>query len=470
MRMLREIGAWFTHRLGLGAVRDLLIRHPVPPGTASRRTGWMFVFGTATLVAFLLQVATGIPLATRYIPSPAHAYDSIRFITEHVRFGSLLRAMHYFGAAAMVVLALVHMARVFLTGSYKFPREMNWITGVALLVLTLAMAFTGQLLRWDANGVWGVYVASHYVGRVPLIGETLKELMLGGNTVGGATLSRFYAFHVILVPLLVFGMIGVHLYLVLRHGISEPPKAGRRVRPEIYRRSYPALLRRSRHRYFPDVAWREAVFATVVVLSVLALAAALGPKAAGEMPDPAAIPAEPKPDWFLIWYYGLLAFKPAKLETLVMVYLPILVVVGLIALPVIFGRGERSPLRRPWSVLALALTVTALGVLTQLGIRAPWVMEFDAGEPPANAWAAAPEQVRRGAALFHDRGCIFCHAVEGVGGDYGPALDDVMRRLPPEIVTVRIVEGIGNMPAYRATLPTSELEAILMYLQALAAR
>lgn len=465
MRILRDVGAWISDRLGLRAILDVVARHRVPPGTASRRTGWMYVFGTATLAAFLLQVVTGITLATKYIPSPAHAYDSVRYITDQVAFGGWVRGMHYFGASAMVVLVALHLARVFLTGSYKFPRELTWITGVVLLALTLAMAFTGQLLRWDANGVWGTFVASHYVGRVPVIGEALKEFMLGGDTVGGATLSRFYAFHVILMPLLIFAGIGVHVYLVLRHGVSEPPEPGRSVDPKTYRSWYSGMLDRSRNRYFPDVAWREAVFATIVILAVVGLAMTVGPKGPAEPPDPTRMPAEPKPDWFLIWYYGLLALKPAKLETLVMVYLPILVVVGLFALPLISNRGERSPLRRPWAVLAVAMVAVALAVLTDLGVRAPWVMEFRAERLPPPEGASAT--VREGARLFHERGCQHCHAVDGVGGEYGPSLDDVMKRLPPGIVTVRIVQGFGDMPAYRGTLSHEEVHAIMAYLQAL---
>lgn len=465
--LFREIGGWISDRLGLQAILDVIARHRVPPGTAARREGWMYVFGTAILAVFLLQVVTGITLATRYIPSPAHAYDSIRYITDRVAFGAWVRGMHYYGASAMIVLAGIHLVRVFLTGSYKFPRELTWISGVVLLVLTIAMAFTGQLLRWDANGVWGTFVASHYVGRVPVIGDSLKELMLGGATVGGATLSRFYAFHVVLIPLLIFAGIGLHVYLVLRHGVSEPPRSGRPVDPGTYRAWYRGLLERSRSRYFPDVAWREAVFGTLVVIAVVALAAIAGPKGPAEAPDPTRIPAEPKPDWFLIWYYGLIALKPAKIETLVMVYLPILTVVGLIALPLISSRGERSPLRRPWAVLTVALTAVALGVLTDLGIRAPWVMDFRTGLRPTAIAAAADEAVSEGARLFHQRGCQHCHAVEGTGGDYGPPLAGVMRRLPPGIVTTRIVEGFGDMPAYRGTLSGEELAAILAYLAAL---
>jgi ubiquinol-cytochrome c reductase cytochrome b subunit len=149
MNVLKRIAWWIDDRTGLSDLLAPLIRHPIPPGTASHPAGWAYIFGTATLVAFIVQVVTGIALATAYIPSTADAYDSLRFITDDSVLGHVLRGIHYFSASAMVILIGLHMARVFLTGSFKFPREMNWLSGVVLLALTLGMAFTGQLLRWD---------------------------------------------------------------------------------------------------------------------------------------------------------------------------------------------------------------------------------------------------------------------------------------------------------------------------------
>src|SRR5579884_3391742 len=163
---------WFDDRSGIGGPVARAMQHPVPAETADmKKGGWMYLLGVGTLTAFILQVVTGIVLATLYIPSTANAYDSLQFITDKATLGSVLRGMHFFGASAMVLFIGLHMMRTFLTGSFKFPRELNWLSGVVLLILTLAMAFTGQLLRWDQNGVWSLVIAIEQVGRVPIIGD-----------------------------------------------------------------------------------------------------------------------------------------------------------------------------------------------------------------------------------------------------------------------------------------------------------
>jgi quinol-cytochrome oxidoreductase complex cytochrome b subunit len=212
------IVGWVDERTGASTfLRGFLFRK-VPKGT-----NWFYTLGSATMFAFLSQAVTGVFLAMYYDPSPTRAYESIQHINNDVWLGSLVRGMHHWGASVMIVLIFLHMGRTFFFGAYKYPRELNWVIGVVLLVLTLGMGFTGYLLPFDQRSFWATVVGVNINGTAPFLGPYISDFLRAGPEFGATTLSRFYAIHMLLIPVLIAALIGVHLYLVAKLGTTAPP-------------------------------------------------------------------------------------------------------------------------------------------------------------------------------------------------------------------------------------------------------
>jgi ubiquinol-cytochrome c reductase cytochrome b subunit len=327
------------------------------------------------------------------------------------------------------------------------------------------MGFTGQLLRWDQTGVWSVVVAAEQAGRVPLIGDWLARFTLGGETVGASTLSRFFAIHVFVMPALLFGFIGLHLLLVLRHGISEPPVPGRPVNPRTYRQEYQQLLHKSGKPFWPDAAWRDVVFCALMIAAMVALALVFGPPELGKPPDPSIIAADPRPDWYLLWYFAVLALLPRGTETYFMVLAPLAAGFLLIILPFVSHSGERSPRRRPWAVALVLIVVLSIGTLWISGARSNWSPNFAAQPLSAKVVGASTGPVATGATLFYQKGCLNCHLVAGQGGRRGPDLTRIALKLTKDQMILRIANGGVNMPAFAANLTPQEMNDLIAFLE-----
>jgi ubiquinol-cytochrome c reductase cytochrome b subunit len=450
----------FEERTGLIKFSRDIARHPVPPDT-----GWYYVFGSAVLVCFMMQVVTGIALATRFVASSGEAYQVLNYITYKAVLGSLLRGMHYFGASAMILLVGIHMIQVFLMGCYKYPREFNWITGVTLLFLTVAMGFTGQLLRWDQTAVWATVLAAEMIGRTPLVGKYLARFLLGGKTLGGATLSRFLAFHVFFLPAAIFTVVAIHLYLVVHDGISAPPVPGFKVNPKTYRAEYEKLLEEKGVPFWPDAAWRDVVVAFAVVVTIMSLAYFVGPPALNNPPNPSLLANDPRPDWYMLWYFAVLALLPRGLESTFMILAPLSAFIFLLLVPVVWNKGERHPSRRPWALAMVALVVITIVAFWIEGAISPWSPDFEAKPLPAALVRSNLAPVINGAQLFYDKGCEFCHTVDGNGGARGPNLTDVARRLTVNDIKIRILNGGGNMPSFAGILTRQNLDDLVAFLE-----
>ena len=463
LRWLRSIVNWTEERSGAIGFVEPIMTHRVP-----RDAKWWYVFGSATLMFFTIQIVSGILLATLYAPSAADAYQSLQYIDSQVPMGWMLRALHGWSSNAMVIMVVVHMSQVFLHASFKYPRELTWMVGVLLLFCTLALAFTGQIMRWDQDAYWGLGIGASIVDRVPVIGNQLRGILLGGPYIGGATLSRFFALHVFVLPGVTIALVGLHIALILKGGVSEMPKPGMVVDPATYRKEFEERVHRTGMPFWPDAAQRDLVFCGLALIAVVGLGAYYGPFGPNGNPDPTLIDANPRPDGAFLWIFAALALLPPEIETFLLLASPPVIVLGLLAIPLLSNRGERAPSRRPLAVISMLVIVVAIGALTWLGVSSPW-------SPVMNAWTATPTPVRmvkaatplqmQGALVLQFQQCRNCHALDGQGGMRGPDLTDVGSRLSWDQLVRQVQQGGGNMPAYGKTLSSAETVALVAFLQ-----
>ena len=466
MRLMSRVGQWFDRRLQLAAPIREAAEHPVPRNTAS----WWYVFGSAALIIFCLQVVTGILLALTYVPSAGEAWNSLEVLNHQIALGWFIRALHGWGSNFMVAIVLIHMMQVFLFGAHKFPRELTWIVGVFLLLMTLGMAFSGQVLRFDQDAYWGLGIGASIASRIPVAGPAIVKLMLGGPIIAGATLSRFFALHVFVIPGLLIGFVCLHVLMVLKLGINEWPMPGRIIKRATYLNEYHELTKSNGAPFVPYAIWKDMFFCAFILLAVAACALWFGPFGPSGRPDPTIIQTVPKPDYFFLWLYALLSLLPPSMETPALIIGPVLVILGLLLLPFLSGEGEKSWKRRPIAVLTVMLIAVSLGTFTHLAGYTPW-------SPQMNAWSGAPVPAqflhattaleRQGALVFQVKQCRNCHSLGESGGQRGPALDSVALRLTHDQLIRQVIQGGGNMPAYGNNLSPAETTALVAFLETL---
>jgi ubiquinol-cytochrome c reductase cytochrome b subunit len=462
-------GNWFDARLKLRESLLPMMRHPIPREAAGPM-GWWYIFGSASMTMLLLQILTGVGLALVYVPAADKAYDSLLYLDYHVTLGWFLRALHYYAGSAMVVLVLAHMTQVFLHGAYKYPRELTWVVGVILLLCTMGMFFTGQVLRWDPDAYWGLAVGGSMAGRVPLAGPWAVRMLFGGAVIGGDSLSRFFALHVFIIPGALLFFLAVHLWLVLKCGVSAPPVPGEVVDPKTYDEGYEKQLRTGVP-FLGEAMVKDAFFSCVAVIAVVVLAAVLGPKGPTDPPDPTLAGANPRPEWPFLWLFALLSLSPPGAETFIILVFPLVLIAALFLVPFVSNRGERAPSRRPVAVLGVIAIYTALGVLTYQGAVSHWSPQMKAwsGDPVPKGMVTNSTPVRlQGAAVFQNKTCRNCHALDGKGGQRGPDLTAVGTRLTRDQLIDQISNGTpggGNMPAYGKQVTPAEMTALVEFLE-----
>ncbi len=460
---LARIGAWFDLRLRISDQIWPELAHHVPRSSAS----FWYVFGSATLLCFMVQLVTGMCLGLVYSPSAAESWASLEYLNYQQPLGWFMRSLHYWGSNFMVALMTIHVVQVFLFGAYKYPRELTWVVGCFLFLLTLAMAFTGQVMRFDQDAYWGLGIGASIAGRFPFVGGIVVDLMLGGPIIGAPTLSRFFTLHVFLVPALLLLLIAVHLWLVLKVGINEWPMPGRLVTRERYLEEYHQLVAEDGEPFVPNGVQKDLVFSGLVMVALVSCAAVLGPAGPNGPPDPTLIDTVPRPDFWFLSLFAVFALLPAYLETpLILIAPPILFLLAAL-LPFYSGTGEKSWKVRPGAWILVVTVFVCLGTLTWLGIRSPW-------SPDMAAWSGTPTPVAmvrgrtplelQGALIVQSKQCRTCHSLGGEGGERGPALDDVATRLTQDQLIHQVLQGGGNMPAYGKNLSPAQVKALVAFL------
>ena len=463
---LKALAQWFEERLHIQKLFEATAGHKVPASTNS----WFYVFGSATLTCFILQVITGICLAFVYVPSADQAWNSLNYLNHHQFLGWFLRAFHNWTSNFMVAMVSLHLVQTFLFGAFKFPRELTWVTGCVLLLLTLGMAFTGQVLRFDQDSYWGLGIGASITGRSPFIGGHAVKILLAGPIIAGETLSRFFAFHVFFIPGLVLALVSMHLRLVLTKGINEYPKPGVLVKKETYVAEYEAETHKTGVAFVPHVVGKDLIFTGLMIIAIVLCAFAFGPAGPGGPPNPSLINTVPRPDFFFLSVFAATALLPAYMETFVLLIAPVFLIGALFAVPFVSGTGEKSYLRRPIAVIVVFVAFLTLGTLAYLGTQSPW-------SPQMSAWSGAPTPPQflkgrsplelQGALVVQSRQCRNCHSLDGTGGGRGPALDSVASRLTHDQLVRQVIQGGGNMPAYGKNLSPAEVSAVVAFMETL---
>ena len=345
---------WLDDRLGFTALAPLAKKKSVP---IHKHSVWYYMGGMA-LFLFFLQVATGILLLFYYRPSAEGAFESVQFLMAEVEFGWLIRSIHSWGANLMVLTLFVHLFSTLLLKAYRRPREITWMSGVALFALALGLGFTGYLLPWNELAFFATRVGTEIPAVLPLVGDFLKEMLRGGENVSGATLTRFYALHISVLPGLVILIVMLHLLMVQKHGMSVPPSVEEQGGP---RRTVP---------FFPNFLLRDAI-GWLAALALLAAAAAFFPAHLGDKADPfASAPAGIKPEWYFMFMFQTLKMLPAQVLGINGELIGVagfgLAGVVLLLLPFLDKPGPDGKYRKIWQWLGL-LALVYIIVLTYIG-------------------------------------------------------------------------------------------------------
>lgn len=344
--MKEQLLAWLEERTGWVTFVRKNLEEPMPPGV-----GYWQTLGNLLLTLLIFQFITGFALAMFYAPTPDHAHESVKYISDSLPWGAFVRGLHHWGSSFILVVMVLHIMRVFFWGAYKKPRELTWVIGVFIFHILMAFAFTGYLLIWDQKAYWATVVGTRIAGTVPVIGHYLTRLLRGGDEVGAYTLTRFYAIHIMLLPVLLVILTALHLYLVRRLHIAGPvvPRKGT---PEPF---------------YPNQVFRDAVTVLIGVGLLISVAYWFKPELY-PVADPSGTDFSPRPEWYFLGLYELLKLMPPKFEIVGTIIIPGLVGLGMLVLPWLDRGPSRHPAHRAIIIDLGLVVIFMIGVLTLKGI------------------------------------------------------------------------------------------------------
>jgi ubiquinol-cytochrome c reductase cytochrome b subunit len=496
-----RLWAWIDQRTGADRILRATLDEPIPGGAR-----FADVFGSALLFIFVSQIVTGICLALYYVPAPMAAHVSVAYIVKEVAAGSFIRSLHSYGSSAMVVVLGLHLLQTLLYGSYKGKREFLWMSGCALLLLVLGMAFTGYLLPWDQKAYFAGSVGTDIVGQVPWIGESIRRLLRGGATMGALTISRFYVLHVLIIPGLIFALIATHVALFRKAGAAGPANVGP-VTPNV-----PVEM------FYPRQVLIDMGF-VLLVMGVLGMLAHFVPVTLGPEANPADSRYLPRPEWYFLPMFQWLKYWEGWRTVIGIVIIPGTLIVLMFLLPFMDRGPERRPWRRPIPVGGVFMVLGGLlwlgltshlndsrdpAVATQLAQQnqeenayslaafQPYAASSSsgaAGSPPLNAAAAqpapagtgtsvapsagggSPAKAMPGETIYQAQGCTACHGVGGTGTTKGPDLTKLGPSMTPAALTNVLQHPTdrmhaGGMPPVQAT--GADLSALVAYVRSFA--
>ncbi len=453
--MLKKIVA---ERFGYVPFKEKVLKRRVP------ETPWYQGDGATLTTLLAIQVVTGVTMTLYYTNAADYSYDSVLHITDQVTMGWLVRGIHYWSAGIMVVMLVLHFFRHLLLGGYKAPREGTWIIGVFQFFLVLAMSFTGYVLRWDERAVYAARVVLNMFYNVPLIGEELVLLVQGGPELGSATLTRFFSVHVWVFPLFLLGLVGIHLYLVIVHGVTSMAERKKPVETvEEHKKVYKeaALSEEEGEWFHPTTVFLTGAMAFAVFCAVFALAVTVGPR---EMyPEGNLIERSmPREEWWFWWYSSLIALLPAAVAPVFYVAFPLGLLIGMLLLPFLDRGPNRGFRKRPFWTAFVVLCLIGILWLTYLRTKSPWTGWPETTPPPVPLGVTISEDAETGRSLFVRYGCNSCHAVSSHGRQVGPDLAGIERRMSKEELRQFVLnpaEGVA-MPSYQGRISEKDLDLV----------